>query len=418
MDDGLALALTLASGGLSALAIAADAALQHYSHSKLEKRVEDSERLQALALRLKDFDALALSLSLFQALCAVGFLGSLAVWRGIESASLLPTFLMALGVYVIALQGLLRAVVARAAESVLLALMGFIEIVHRSLAVIRVPVSFIGYALGRSFGAPVMTTEQEEAVEDILDAVAEGEAEGHIEEGAADFIENIMEYKDRIVREVMTPRTAMVCAPRDATVDEVLALVAEHGYSKLPIYGDNRDDVVGVVFLKDLVRAGERGSVPAESFARKAFFVPETKKISELLREFQGQKSQIAIVLDEFGGTSGLVTVEDIVEEIVGELEDEFDAVDDGEGIRRLDDRNYEIDAKTPIDTINELLPVAIPEDGEYETVGGFLAAKLGKVPETGEQFEMEGLEFVVTAADERRVDRVKITTVPLAPPA
>ncbi|MEZ6195486.1 MAG: hemolysin family protein [Planctomycetota bacterium] len=422
MDEPIALATTLISGGLLALSIAADSALQHYSHSRLDKLLGDPGRLQAVSQRLKNFDAMVLSICLLEALLSLVFLGALLEYRlKLEDASRVTTLLLATGVYVILLQGILRAVVTRAAERVLLLLLPFVEVADKVVAVIRAPIDLVGFVIGRSIGAEDAANEKAEALSEVLDAVAEGEADGHIEETAADFIENIMEYKDRVVREVMTPRTSMVCVPQDAKVEDVLSLVAEHGYSKIPVYGDNRDDIVGVVFLKDVVRRGKgkpRPEACAKDLARRAFFVPESKKVSDLLREFQQQKSQIAIVLDEFGGTSGLVTVEDIVEEIVGELEDEFDAAGGEPEIRRLDDQNFEIDAKTTIETLNEILPITIPEDGDYETVGGFLSARLGKVPETGEQYEMDGVEFVITAADERRVERVKITTLSEPPPA
>ncbi|MEE9395072.1 MAG: hemolysin family protein [Planctomycetota bacterium] len=415
MTDKLPLLLAIASAALYAVGVAADSALLHFSHNKLEKFLNDEARHQSVAQRLKDFDGYVLSLAIFNRLSITLFIGAFFWWRHQvlpqvapqgSSVSYLTTFLLAIAFCAVLIGGLVHAVVRQHAERVLLTLFVFVVAVHRALTPLRRPIEAIA-RLG--VGQPELSDE-EDAVEEILDAVAEGEAEGTIAEGAAEIIENIMEFKDSTVREVMTPRTSMICVRSDKNIDDAMALVEEHGYSKIPLYGENRDDIVGVVFLKDIMRRRREGNdLKLADLARKAFFVPETKRVHELLKEFQLQKSQIAIVIDEFGGTSGLVTVEDIVEEIVGELEDEFDTSGTPD-IDQLGEREFEIDAKVSIDELNDMLELELPQDGDYETVGGFLSARLGKVPEPGEETEYEGVNFAVTEADERRVKRVRVT--------
>ena len=408
----------LVSGGALLIGLAAAGALRNYSHSKLEKIVRDEARLRSVTSRVKHFDRFEISLDLFNAMMTALFIGSLVMWRhGTDDAteSVAVTLFIGLAVILVG-YGLLRAVIARVAEGALLRLLSIIALISGLLFPLFKITEAIGSFIGRSMGGGEDANEEDDAVEEILDAVAEGEAEGVLQQTAADYIENIIEFRDQVVRDVMTPRTSMICLADDANLETVVELLQSKGHSRIPLYRKNPDDVVGILYLKDVLRRlpeVRSGAVDMATLSREPVFVPETKQISELLKEFQAQKVQVAIVLDEFGGTSGLVTVEDIVEEIVGEIRDVFDTEVDVTDIHHIDDHVVEIDAKIPVAELNERLDLAIPLNGDYDTVGGYLSSVLGKVPEQGETLKRESVRFDVMEADERKVKRVRITTRP-----
>jgi putative hemolysin len=230
---------------------------------------------------------------------------------------------------------------------------------------------------------------------------------GHQEERK--LLKSIVDFGNTLVREVMTPRPDIVAIRSDATLDQLRALFREQEYSRIPVFKDNLDNILGFVFVKDLILLGETptGDQSIASLLRPAHFVPETKLVSELLREFQGQRIQSAIVVDEYGGTAGLVTLEDLVEEIFGEIRDEYDVeaepvVDEGNG-------SFVFSGTADVDEIGERLHVPIEREG-FETVGGFLLSHVGRVPTAGEAFNIDSLHVEVIDAERRRVRKVRIT--------
>jgi CBS domain containing-hemolysin-like protein len=248
--------------------------------------------------------------------------------------------------------------------------------------------------------------------EEELLAVAElGVEEGVIEEDERALIESIIEFGDTVVREVMVPRPDMVTVPSHFRVADVMEVVLLNGYSRLPVSGEGIDDVIGIVYAKDLMRAerdGKEGQ-PVAGLVRPARYVPETKRVPDMLREMQGDKFHMAIVVDEYGGTAGLVTLEDIIEELVGEIVDEFDVEDPlveplaGGGVR--------VDARTPLDEVNDLLKADLPE-GDWDTIGGLLYNRLGHVPVEGETVEIDGWQLTAQRIQGRRIGRVRLTPV------
>ncbi|MBI3264755.1 MAG: HlyC/CorC family transporter [Acidobacteria bacterium] len=230
------------------------------------------------------------------------------------------------------------------------------------------------------------------------------------------LLRSIVEFGDTLVREVMTPRPDIVAIQADATIDQLRALVAEQEYSRFPAYRDGLDNIVGFVFVKDVIllppatSSGPGGSIAP--LIRPAHVVPETKRVAELLKEFQRQQIQIAIVVDEYGGTAGLVTLEDVLEEIVGEIRDEYDV--ETEPITEQPDGSLSVSGKVDVDKVAERLDVTIEGEG-FETVGGFLLAKLGRVPAVGERFDLDGLSVEILEAERRRITRVRIARQPAA---
>ncbi len=237
---------------------------------------------------------------------------------------------------------------------------------------------------------------------------------GHQEERK--LLKSIVDFGDTLVREVMTPRPDIVAIDADATLDDLRALFREQEYSRIPVFREGLDNILGLVYVKDLILLGDapRGDQPIINHLRPAHFVPETKLVSELLREFQHQRIQSAIVVDEYGGTAGLVTLEDLVEEIVGEIRDEYDVeaepvVDEGNG-------TFVFSGAADVDEIADHLHVPIEREG-FETVGGFLLSHLGHVPTVGETFDIDGLHVEVIDAERRRVRKVRMSRAEMERP-
>ncbi len=253
-------------------------------------------------------------------------------------------------------------------------------------------------------GAGVETVVTTEAAED---AESEQAQESRL-------LRSVVEFGDTLVREVMTPRPDIVAIRSDATIDDLRRLIQEQEYSRLPVYAENLDNIVGHVVVKDLIQVAEplAGTQKISAILRPAAFVPETKRVMDLLREFQQKRLQLAIVVDEYGGTAGLVTVEDVVEELVGEIRDEYDS--EADPIVRETEDSYVFSAKVSIEEMVELLGVSIEGDG-FETVGGYVLARVGRVPAVGEHFESDGLEVDVLEAERRRVHKVRVRRQPAA---
>jgi CBS domain containing-hemolysin-like protein len=222
-----------------------------------------------------------------------------------------------------------------------------------------------------------------------------------------------VDFGGTLVREVMTPRPDIVAIPADATIGELRALFREQEYSRLPVFTENLDNIVGVVFVKDVIQLDSKGDDSSIApLVRAATFVPETKRVAELLKEFQRGQVQIAIVVDEYGGTAGLVTIEDLLEELVGEIRDEYDV--ESEPVVEDSDGAIVFSAKVSIDEMIERLGLSLEPEG-YETVGGYILTELGRVPAVGERFQIDGLAIEVLEAERRRIHKVRMRRVPEA---
>jgi CBS domain containing-hemolysin-like protein len=241
------------------------------------------------------------------------------------------------------------------------------------------------------------------------------EEEEEIEEEERELIHSIFEFGDTVVREVMVPRPDMVTLRVKSSRDEALGRIVDAGYSRIPLFDGDTDNIVGVLYAKDLLKKMHESEAPVKlvSIARAPTFVPETKKVAELLREMQEQRVHMAIVVDEYGGTAGLVTIEDLLEEIVGEIVDEYDVEEPL--VEPIDDHSIRVDAKMPIDEVNELLSVELPHE-EWDTVGGLVFGLTGRVPVAGERVRHDSVEFVTERVAGRRVQKVVIRKLPPEP--
>jgi len=254
--------------------------------------------------------------------------------------------------------------------------------------------------------------------DDIEALIDVGEAEGIIEEEERELIQSAIEFGDTMVGEIMTPRTEIVAVPNTATVREARNLIIESRHSRLPIYREQIDNVEGIIYVRDLLPSLSLGKAdaPVAQFVRTVYFVPETKPVAKLLREMQKAHAYLAMVVDEYGGVAGLITVEDILEEIVGEIEDEDISGEEPEEIVAANDDSYEVLGGTEIGKIERLFDMEIETD-DFTTIAGLVIAQKGSVPRRGEHLEVRGLEVDVLEADEKRISRLRIKKAPAPQP-
>ena len=228
------------------------------------------------------------------------------------------------------------------------------------------------------------------------------------------MIEGVLEVDDMQVRDIMIPRTQVVMLERDANPDVLLRTIVQSGHSRFPVIGEGRDEVVGILLAKDLLLyAFERsdGRLNVRDILRPAIFIPESKRLNVLLKEFRSSRNHMAIVVDEYGGVAGMVTIEDVLEQIVGEIEDEHD-VEEEDTIRKHSEMHYTIKALTPVEDFNEYFDVLLPDD-EFDTIGGLVVHEIGHLPRRGERVVIGNLLFKILRADSRRVHMLQLTLLP-----
>lgn len=271
-------------------------------------------------------------------------------------------------------------------------------------------VTEVVFQRGAGVAAPEEPEEQFE--EEIRTLVSEGEREGFLEEEDREMIEGVIKLGDVTVSEIMTPRTEMVCLSTDVSWEEMLQTVIKEGHTRIPVYQETRDNIVGILYIKDLLPylAKPSGSQqpPWTSLLREPMFVPETKPVRALMQEFQRTRNHLAVVLDEYGGVSGIITLEDILEEIVGEIADELDH----ETVREIvvrENGEVEVSGTARVEEINRRLGLQLPEDDEYDTVAGLIMTHLGRVPPVGETVTISGVTLKVVEGDRRRIRRILI---------
>lgn len=286
-----------------------------------------------------------------------------------------------------------------------LGLLDGIRIMSRPFLVVH---DFVGEIIRRLAGAPRDVDAQSAEVErEILDAVRHGETRGAVHATETEMIRSVMVLDETSVGEIMTPRTDIVGIDSESTLEQVHALIRTDGHSRIPVYEGTIDHVIGILYARDLLVA-DSTDFSLRARMRDVRFVPETKDLASLLREFQANRVHIAIVLDEYGGTAGLVTIEDILEELVGDITDEHDEPPIPP-IDMIDDRTAEVDARLRVEEINEELDLSLPEDDAYDTIGGFVLSKMGRIPQINESFVEGDVRIEVVEAADRVVNRLRI---------
>ncbi len=290
---------------------------------------------------------------------------------------------------------------------------------------VQLPVALFAYAmerlrrlLARVLRLRVATESERRILADIRQVIEDAPAGRDLDETEREIIENVMEFRDVDAAEVMTPRTEISAVEADVDLETAAGVIAECEHSRVPVYRQNLDSIVGFVTARDVLKARARGELSTarlEDVLRPAYFVPETKQVSELLAEFRRERLKMAIVLDEYGGTAGIVTMGDILEELVGDIPDEFDE-DEPAPIREILPGVHDVDASLRVGEVNEDLGLELPEEQDFETLGGFVLSELGHFPKNGESFVRGDEEFTVIEANDRRVLVVRIRSLVTEP--
>jgi putative hemolysin len=395
-------------------------ALRDFAYSRLEDLSERRGIPERFREILTQQAQALLALELVVTLCTLAIAVLVWVWRGgWPNGELLVRGLeYALAAGVVLLVGdLLPWTLAQVRAEPFLyrfwpAIHGLLLVLRPLLVVVRLADRYAHRVAGR--GEPE-ADDAELIDEEIRTVVDEGRREGVLHQDAGVMIERVMELQHDDVSAIMTPRTDMICIQIDRTLEEARRELLESGHSRVPTYGDSTDDILGILYAKDLLRALEPNRQPGDpipvlrDIIREPVYVPVTTQIPALLELMKRQHVQIAIVLDEHGGVSGLATMEDILEEIVGEIEDEYDEDVIRQRIASISDTVAEVDARVHLDDLNERFDYHLPEDQEFDTIGGFVFSLLGHMPTAGEEVQFRHLKFTVLAADRRTITRLRI---------
>jgi putative hemolysin len=408
--------------------VAAEIALVSIRRSRVEQLVDEGNPGARRVRRLLEEPGRFLAVSQL-GLTVIGFFAS--AYAAVNLADALQRILEGTGMESGGAKGLSLIIV-----TVVLALFTiiFAELVPKTLALantervaiaLSLPIDFLARALGpliklltgvtaaitKLFGANV-SNEAQITAEELRLIVERGGEQGVLEAEEEQMINSIIELGERRLHEVMIPRIAIVALPASATLEEAIDKVVDEGHSRIPVYEESVDEVIGILYAKDLLQFLKSGSGPRpaiRSLLRPPVFVPESMTIDDLLHEFQRRKVHIAIVLDEYGGTAGLVTIEDLLEEIVGEIQDEYDTEEPM--VVRLSDDEARVDGRADVDDLAELfdLDLGLEDADEYDTVGGLIYHRIGGVPSPGDQIDVDGLTLTVETTDGRRVGKVLV---------
>jgi CBS domain containing-hemolysin-like protein len=399
---------------LSAFFSAAETALTALGEAKVRQLIDEGRGGRGfLEIWLKRPERVFSSLLLGNTVANVAasaLAGSIASDLGFSHAVVVATGLMTLAILFFS-EVTPKTLAKRYAERYVISTLPLITLSYWALLPLAWPLVRGTQAISRlltgseSSAAPSITSEEIEYMIDL------GTRAGVLDKVKEELLNSVLEFADILVKEIMVPRTQMLALDRACTPDELLDAVVESQHNRIPVYQGSVDNIVGVLYVKaiieDLRKGLDRAHFHVDKYLQPPFFVPEIMKISKLLREFQKRKTHIAIVVDEFGGTSGLVCLEDVVEEIVGEIQDESD-VEEGP-MKVLADGKILAEGSVPIRDLEDLLQITFPEDGGYETLGGFLVATAGRVPPMGTLISWRDLTFTVLAGDERRISKVEI---------
>lgn len=423
--DGLSLGLQLGFVSLALflhmIAVGLTRALRTYSRSRLEEVCTLNgrpKRAQQIAHFDEGAERSAEALAVLSGLILAALLGaSVARMAPNLAGGAVVAIALLLGAIGYVAAGIVGAVHA---EAVLDRLWPLANLIRRAMAPLTFPARMLeSFAYRRARRDP--SSPRPPSVEVELHSATELPSEQNIDaelsETTRALVERAVELDHRDVSSVMTPRSSIVALPASTTAREAAALFAASGRSRVPLFGEHRDDIVGILYAKDLfpllVNSPDPSKVVPRKLARTAMFVPESKNAAELLQEFRASRVQIAVVLDEYGGVVGLVTLEDLLEELVGAIDDEHDVPTPADPVRPLGNHVYEVDATLPIEELNERLQVNLPTDGDYETVGGLAFDVLGRLPEPGATFRRDGIGFTVLEVADHAIRRLSVDLQP-----
>jgi putative hemolysin len=366
----------------------------------LRLMAERGRRDDSLGHYLDDPLQLFLPVRILIGVCTVLAGALIARLSDIHNSLSVATFIVSLVAFVVVCEHVLPMVIVRHSPEAVLEVL--LPVFHPVAQILRPVTATILRIIGVRREVPNGTADT-----GIQPPDKEGEQDEETisQEESRELLQSIVDFTETVVREVMTPRPDIVAIPADATIQDLRTLFREEQYSRMPVYRDNLDNILGIVFVKDLVALPPGAEPPLTTMMRSAYFVPESKRVSELLKEMQRRQLQMAIVVDEYGGTGGLVTVEDLLEEIVGEIRDEYDV--EGETVTDEGDGVFVFSGKVNVDEVRDRLGVDIEREG-FETLGGYLLSSLGRMPYLGEVVDIDGLSVEVLEVERRRVTKVR----------
>ena len=394
-------------------------ALRSFSRARLEEALRRRRRLGSLRHFYEHHDELVQTTGLLYILALVATTTLFGAWAVAQFEEIHRAWLIGLAVaagLALTFGGAIPMAWAKyAPETVLIVTLPVLQACRSLVLPFLRAVRLLDRVIGRLAGVTGKSGPVSYIEEEIRSVAGAGEREGVLEEGQRAMIERVLRFRKADVGQVMTPRTDIVSLEADASLEQARIAVTRSGFSRLPVVQGNLDAVVGFLYAKDLLaRAGgaDGAATSVRDIMRKPFFVPETKRLDELLSEFRTAKMHIAVVLDEYGGTAGLVSIEDILEEIVGEIVDEYEEAPP-QPMRRLDDGAWAVEARVRINELNSGLSIRLPEGEDYETIGGLVLSRLGYIPKAGQTLQVEGLKITVLEAEERRIMRLRIDLLP-----
>ncbi|MBM4006678.1 MAG: HlyC/CorC family transporter [Planctomycetes bacterium] len=402
---------------LTTLLSAINLALVQVSDSALERRLERSGRLESGRWIFGRKEQVDHAVAFLRTMGRIGFF-ALVLMEVVGDDGVI-TWAPVLGSFAVAalliwfFTSVVSSAVARYASAGLLSgTLPMLRLLDVALRPLTKPAEIVDEAVKRLVGANLV---EDEAEEDLLRSIEDTERQGGIDATSAQMMENVVEFSDTLVGSIMTPRTAIEGIEYTDDLAAIRGFIHEDGHSRVPVYEESLDHVVGVLYVKDLVRwvGAAAGDFKLRPLLHEPIRVPESKRVSELLRDFQRGKVHMAIVVDEYGGTAGLVTIEDVLEEIVGEIRDEHDLPEASEpGFREVSAGVLEADGRCPVADLNARLDVQLPEDEGYDTIAGFVLSRLGRVPEVGATVEGGGARVKVQAAGPTAIVRVSVERV------
>jgi len=410
-NDWFLVIILLLSLVLTATSAASETAMTSLNRIRIRNQAEEGDAQARRILRLLEVPERFLSAILVLSNAAVIVASSSATllvvnhWgQGIEW---IETFLLTIFILIFCEITPKTAAVQNPERSAR-ALVGPVELASHILRPVTRALTYITSGIVRLLGGGTVKRGPFVTEEELRLLVEVGEQEGVLEEDEREMIHAVFELADTPVREVMVPRIDMITVEADASVDKALQVIVEGGQSRIPVYTGSIDEIVGVLYAKDLLRVLARGprSVPVRSLVRPAYFVPESKRLDDLLREMQKRRVHMAIVVDEYGSVAGLVTIEDLVEEIIGDIKDEYDQEE--LLFERIGENEFIVDAKISLDELSELLDIELTSE-DYDTLGGFVLAQLDKIPTTGDMAQYQNLTFTVLGTKGRRITKVRV---------
>ena len=416
---------------LNGFFVAAEFALVKVRISQLELRIRSGSKLAEMAKHLVehiDSYLSACQLGITLASLALGWIGESVVAEIIKSAMLflgfhltpavthsiaLPiAFITITSLHIVFGEQAPKSLAIQKSESVALGVSFLLRIFYLTFKPVIWLLNSMAIWVIRLLGIePNFSEAGTHSSEEIRYLLKESSESGMINITEHELIENVFEFTDTPVKQVMVPRNKIIAASLDTPNEDLMKRFLDEGYSRIPIYSNSIDNIIGVVYAKDIIHMMRNQKlIILHDIIRKPFFVSEDQKINILLRDMQKKRAHLAVVIDEFGGTAGIVTLEDIIEELVGEIQDEYD--EETPVVEIISDNEFCVKAMAPIDDINDSLPFPLPESEDYETIGGLITARLGRIPEKTEEFEIDNYMVRIIESSDRSIEKVRLTVI------